>query len=70
MLSDKQNKQDQQEPKKGELTLVISEIQSTPVVGTCTSATYSFDPNEMFKKVTDPSQIMARVSPYDANRLF
>jgi hypothetical protein len=35
---------EKQEPKKGELTLAISEIQSTPVVETCTSVTYSFDP--------------------------
>jgi hypothetical protein len=58
---------DKQDPKKEELTLAINEIQSTPAVATCTSATFSFDANELFKKMTETPQIMARVSAYDAN---
>ena len=67
MSSDKQEQQDKQEQKKDALKLAINEIQSAPVVATCASATFSFDANEMFKKMTETPHIMARVSAYDAN---
>ena len=72
MSTNNQDNQSPKEQKKDTLKLAIDEIQPEQAVGSCASATcasetYSFDINEVFKKVTDPSHIMARVSPYDAN---
>jgi hypothetical protein len=72
MSTDKQDNQSPKEQKKDGLKLAINEIQPEQAVGTCASsscasATYSFDVNDVFKKMTETPQIMARVSPYDAN---
>ena len=67
MSLDKQDNQSPQEQRKEDLKLAISEIHTTQPVGTCASATYGFDTKEMFKKVEQIPQIMARVSPYNPN---